>query len=208
MTQYQTPNTSGKGNKKSYIMLHHTATWAWSINWVIAHFKNPTSQASAHYVIDEKWNVHKFNTDDDILWHAGKWTREGIVDEMNRYSIGIELIWPLPGFTDKQKVSLKVLVDELLTKYNISEEKIIRHKDYAPKRKVDVNDALWSSVSPTFYDWKTSFFWKQTQEDTEKSLQARKVTEEVSKLRNLTESQENKDKLHDFNNRVKTTYKI
>ena len=60
---------------------------------------------SAHYVIDTDGAIVACNTDDDILRHAGPSSWDGKTN-INRYIIGIEVIGPLPGFTDAQRVSL------------------------------------------------------------------------------------------------------
>lgn len=146
MIQHYTPNTSGKWNTKEYIVIHHTATGIDTVQWVINGFMWKRI-ASAHYLIDEKWVVHKFNTDSDKLWHAGVSSREW-KEYLNNYSIGIELIWPLPWFTWSQKKALRNLISDLMSKYNIPYNKIIRHKDIAPHRKVDVDDSLrWYDYS-------------------------------------------------------------
>lgn len=90
-----TNNVSPGVNKKKYIILHHTATKYNSLGGVISWFKNPNSFASCHYVVDEKGEITQFNSDDAILWHAGKseWKDEKTIGgSLNYCSIGIEII--------------------------------------------------------------------------------------------------------------------
>lgn len=149
MIQYQTKNSSGKRNSKQFIILHHTGTWEGTaqgcingcINW----------KASFHYLVDENGQIYKFNTDDDVLWHAGVSERKTFKG-MNNYSIGIEVIGPLSGpdqFTDAQRKSVTYLIKKLATDYKIPKENILRHKDIAPGRKVDIYDTFWSTTHTT-----------------------------------------------------------
>gem|GEM_PF-4796532 len=64
----QTKNTSGLGNTKEYIVLHHTGTGEGSLQGVLRTLQHGT--VSAHYVIDTDGSVYALNTDDDILRHA------------------------------------------------------------------------------------------------------------------------------------------
>jgi len=149
-----TTKTSWLGNTKEYIVLHHTGTGEWSLASVLRTFQHGV--VSAHYVIDTDGTIYQFNSDDDILWHAGLSSWEGKTS-LNRYSIGIELIGPLPGFTDAQRKSLRKLVLELLHKYGIWVKNIIRHKDIAPGRKVDPDDSLWAVAFPSFAAYQESY---------------------------------------------------
>lgn len=81
---YTTANTSGKGNTKEYIILHHTATGRDSVQGVINHFLY--GPVSCHYTVDTNGDIYKINTDSDILWHAGQ-SQRGDKVNMNQYSI-------------------------------------------------------------------------------------------------------------------------
>lgn len=207
MDNFKTKNTSWLGNHKSYILLHHTASGRWTAPAVIRQFQSPTSEASAHYIVDEFWKVFSMNTEKDILRHAWAWEWKGIKNNMNSYSIWIEVIWPIDWkseFTDAQRVSVATLIKDIATRNNIPQANVIRHKDYAPKRKVDIYDSRWNRWFKTWWDYVASLF--TTTDDIEKIKQAKVVETEVSKLRDLTKSEENKTKLHDFNERLRATY--
>jgi len=150
-----TKNTSGKSNTKEYIILHHTATWYWSLKGVLNHFVNWS--ASCHYIVDTNWDIFKMNTDDDILRHAWLSSRED-KNSMNNYSIWIEVIWPLPWFTDFQRKAVRLLILDLMSKYNIPYRNIIRHKDVSPKRKVDIYDEFWNTQYSSFKLYQNSFW--------------------------------------------------
>lgn len=138
---YTTTHVSPGINTKDYIVIHHTWTGRGSLDSVIKRFE--TWPVSCHYVIDEHGTIVQFNTDDAILWHAGISTRDG-KKGLNRFSIGIELIGPLPWFTNSQRRSLRDLVVFLLRRYNLDATRLIRHKDISPGRKNDVDDSLWN----------------------------------------------------------------
>lgn len=155
ITQHlQTKNTSGLGNTKEYIVLHHTGTGEDSLQGVLRRLQQGT--VSAHYVIDTDGSIYAFNSDDDILRHAGPSSWDGKTN-LNQYSIGIEVIGPLPGFTDEQRKSLRSLVLDLMQKYSIPSTHIIRHKDIAPRRKVDPDDSLWAVAFPSFAAYQESY---------------------------------------------------
>lgn len=159
LQQLHTANTSGLTNTKEYIVLHHTATGLGSLQSALRTLT--VGKVSCHYVIDTDGAVYKINTDDDVLWHCGESMREGKTD-MNQYSIGIELVGPLPGFTDAQRVSLRLLVIRLMQEYHIPASHILRHKDVAPGRKIDPDDALWDNQYPNYLAYQHSFDTVQT----------------------------------------------
>lgn len=76
---------------------------------------------------------------------------------MNKYSIGIEIIWPLPWFTDEQRKSVREICEFLMQSLNIPKENIIRHKDISPWRKTDVDDSFWNNEYKTFKDYQDSY---------------------------------------------------
>lgn len=75
---------------------------------------------------------------------------------MNRYSIWIEIIGPLPNiwFTQEQRFIVKRLVEHLMKVFNIPKNRVIRHKDIAPGRKTDVADALWADRYMSFDEYR------------------------------------------------------
>ena len=150
----QTKNTSGLGNTKEYIVLHHTGTGEGSLQGVLRTLQHGT--VSAHYVIDTDGSVYALNTDDDILRHAWPSNRDGRTN-LNQYSIGIEIVGPLPGFTDAQRKALRVLVVDLMGKYSIPSTHLIRHKDIAPRRKTDPDDSLWADFFPSYQAYQESY---------------------------------------------------
>lgn len=88
VTYIETPNKDGIYIPQ-YIIMHYTAdtSAASTISW----FKDPASQVSAHLLIDTDGTITQFVPFNDVAWHAGDSTWDGLVS-MNHYSIGIELV--------------------------------------------------------------------------------------------------------------------
>lgn len=162
MKNYDTKNKTAGLNTCEFIILHHTATKENTLNGLISAFTG-ARKVSAHYLIDETGEVHKFWNDKDILWHAwlSKW---GNRTDLNNFSIGIEVIGPLTdgGFTDEQRKSVETLIKELVQKYAIPKENILRHRDIAPGRKYDISDTFWNKTHKTWEDFRDSLFFKKT----------------------------------------------
>lgn len=151
-------HSAGK-NSCQYIVLHHTATKEGTINGVLDGLYRRPDFASCHYCIDINGDVYKIGKDTDILWHAGVSSWKGLTD-MNKYSIGIEVIGPLSngGFTDEQREAIQTLVTELCDTHKIPQDRLIRHKDIAPKRKTDIADTLWNGIAPSWEVWRERLF--------------------------------------------------
>jgi N-acetyl-anhydromuramyl-L-alanine amidase AmpD len=156
-----TQNKSSGTNTCEYIVLHHTATQEGSIQGVLKTLTVSTwdKAVSVHYVVDTNGDVYKIGEDTDILWHAGVSAWQGKTN-MNRYSIGIETVWPLKngGFTDKQRESIKQLLQELCKTHMIDQSRILRHKDVSPGRKIDIVDTFWNWQFATWDAYKESLF--------------------------------------------------
>jgi len=153
----QTKNKSAGKNTCEYICLHHTWSLDWTIKWVLRQLT--VWPVSCHFVIDTNGDIYKIWELTDILWHAGVSEWKG-KENMNQYSIGIEIIWPLPWFTNAQRESVKKLVSKLIKDLNLPVDRIIRHKDIAPGRKTDIDDSFWSDLYKTFTDYQKSYMDK------------------------------------------------
>jgi len=135
---YPTPAEHTYGtNSCEFIIVHHTGTKHGTIKGVLDGLYRRADYASCHYCVDINGDIYKIGNDTDILWHAGvsEW---GGRSDMNRYSIGIEVIG-IDSFTDAQRVSVKKLVRGLMLKHKIQPERVLRHADVAPNRKTDVH---------------------------------------------------------------------
>lgn len=153
----QTKNKTAGVNTCQFIVLHHTATGEETIKGVLNTLTK--GSVSCHYVVDTTGDVYKIGEDRDILWHAGA-SAWGNLTDLNRFSIGIEVIWPLAdgGFTDEQKESVWNLIVELSKKYWIWKWNIVRHKDIAPARKTDIADTFWNKQFKSWDEYKNNLF--------------------------------------------------
>lgn len=153
----QTKNVWKGKNTCEYIVLHNTATGYNTIKWNLRVLLWETERVvSSHYIVDTNGDIYKLANDEQITYHAGisEWDWK---KDMNKYSIGIEIIWPLPWFTNEQRASVRILVSELLKKHNLIPSRIIRHKDISPWRKTDVHDSFWSEEYKTFFAYQSSY---------------------------------------------------
>ena len=132
-------------NTCQYIILHHTGTKEWTIKGVLDWLYRRNDYASCHFVVDINGDVYKIWDPRDILWHAGE-SKWGKLKDMNKYSVGIEVIGPLSDgwFTGEQKLAVRRLIQHLMAVLNIPMTNVLRHKDIAPKRKIDISDTFWN----------------------------------------------------------------
>lgn len=146
-------------NTCEYIVVHHTGTKKGTIKGVLDGLYRRPDYASCHYCVDTNGDVYKIGNDTDILWHAGvsSW---GNKTDMNKYSIGIEVIGPMSdgGFTDEQRLSVKLLIRDLCAAHSIPQKNVLRHKDIAPGRKVDIADTFWNEVVGSWDEWTKQIF--------------------------------------------------
>ncbi len=132
------------------------------------------ARVSIHYILDREGTVYCYIPENRSAWHAGKgeWGGdEKYTNNMNRYSIGIELVGmgsmedmapylsereykaldeSLLGFTDAQYEALKLLVADICERYNIplDRDHVIGHEEYSPKKN-DPGDLFdWSRIIP------------------------------------------------------------
>lgn len=91
ITLSNTDNKWAGGNKPDEIVIHHWDDPAKhpTMQGVIAHFQNPASQVSAHYVVSDD-RVVQMVPESDRAWHALS---------ANSHSIGIEIDPNFPGAT-------------------------------------------------------------------------------------------------------------
>lgn len=149
-----TKNKTRGTNTREYIVLHHTATKDGTIKWVINQLT--VWPVSCHYIVDTNGDIYKIWEHTEILWHAGVSEWKG-KENMNQYSVGIEIIWPLPWFTDAQMIAVRHICEELLKEFKLTPDHIIRHKDIAPGRKTDVDDSFWSNEYKSFSEYQNSY---------------------------------------------------
>lgn len=129
---------SNKVNK--YIVIHYVGAVSTAYNNSV-YFKNVNRSASANYFVDEN-EIYRVVADSDKAWHCGDKLKSGNGGAYNgkctnSNSIGIEMC--CCNNNGKIDVSEEVisntieLVKELMVKYNISIDNVIRHYDVTNK---------------------------------------------------------------------------
>lgn len=122
-------------NTCQYICLHHTWTKEGTIKGVLDGLNKRADYASCHFIVDVNWDCYKIWSPKDILWHAwvSSWWK---LKDMNKYSVWIEVIWPLSngGFTKEQKIAVRRLIQHLMAVLNVplrmcSDIKILHQKE-------------------------------------------------------------------------------
>jgi N-acetylmuramoyl-L-alanine amidase len=113
---------------------------------------DPTSEVSAHYMIDEDGTIWQLVPEDRRAWHAGRSFWAGETD-INSRSIGIELVNPGHGasyrpYPDAQMRALEALAHAICDRHPIPSHRVLGHSDVAPGRKLDPGELFdWRSLA-------------------------------------------------------------
>lgn len=201
--QYTTKKYSKWTNTREYIIVHHTASNLSSpdVN-VVKYLANSPAEVSCHYVVGRDWEVYILASDDKITRHAGQSVWNGRAN-MNRFSIGIEVISDWYSFTEQQKEATKLLIQDLLKKYNLPVTNVLRHADIAPKRKRDIGEKFYEPM--TWVQYQDSL--KQSFSEYELS-KAKSALHGNSELWEATSNQELKKQLNLTNNMIRSYYSV
>ncbi len=132
------------------LVLHYTGmpTGQEALDWL----RNPKSQVSAHYLIEEDGRIFGLVAEDRRAWHAGISHWRGGAD-VNDRSIGIELVNPghefgYRDFAAPQIESLVALSQDILTRHPIPARNLVGHSDVAPGRKTDPGERFpWRDLA-------------------------------------------------------------
>ncbi|MFA6280301.1 MAG: N-acetylmuramoyl-L-alanine amidase [Bdellovibrionales bacterium] len=164
MKRIPSPNYNERAEKTllAYVVLHYTGmrTAAEALD----RLRDPHSEVSCHYMIDEEGGVIQMVEEDHRAWHAGHSCWRGKRD-INSQSIGIELVnkghaFGYTPFPKAQIDSLKALLHDIKSRYSLSPESLLAHSDIAPLRKEDPGElfpwqelaavglSLWPSPTP------------------------------------------------------------
>ena len=147
------PNYSKKTRKNKdikIIVIHYTGMQSRIAS--IKRLVNSRSKVSCHYLIDRKGIILQLVEDNKVAWHAGK-SKWKSYENINRYSIGIELVnkghdFGYEKFTNQQLNKLIKLCLVLKKKYKIKNSNILGHSDIAPLRKKDPGEKFpWKKLS-------------------------------------------------------------
>lgn len=123
-----------------YIVIHYVGAVSTAQNNGI-YFKNTYRGASAHYFVDDN-EIVQIVKDNDRSWHCGDGLKNGKGGKWynkctNSNSIGIEMCCYMNNgkldISEKTITNTIELVKELMAKYNIPVENVIRHFDVTNK---------------------------------------------------------------------------
>ena len=141
LIQQQSPNFNNriKNYEIDMLVLHYTGMV--STQDALERLCNPSTEVSAHYLIDEGGEIYRLVSEERRAWHAGVSSWRGAKD-VNGCSIGIELVNPghefgYRPFPEIQMRSLEMLMRDILSRHSILAHKILGHSDVSPSRKRD-----------------------------------------------------------------------
>lgn len=141
--------TKGNGKQNKYIVIHFVGAVS-SAKANSDYFKSTYRGASAHYFVDDK-DIYRVVRDNDIAWHCGSKHYKHLSCR-NSNSIGIEMC--CYNKNGKLDISENVinrtiqLTRELMAKYNIPVQNVIRHYDVTGKNcpaPMVENPARWNA---------------------------------------------------------------
>lgn len=147
-----------------FIVIHYTGTDGGSALNNGAYFANNVVKTSAHYFVDSDTVVQSV-PDDRVAWHVGAKIYYH-ADARNSNSIGIELcdekkdgkIYPTQKTIDR---ALE-LTRRLMAKYNVPQDRVIRHWDVSHK----LCPGYWCGTEAKDTLWRKEF-WDKLKEDDE-----------------------------------------
>ena len=157
-----------------YIVMHYVGGVSTAYNNA-KYFENVDRQASAHYFVDDN-ETYRVVAEKDIAWHCGT-TGTYYSECRNSNSIGIEMCcFNNNGALDiSESVVNKTiaLVKDLMAKYNIPAENVIRHYDVTRK----ICPAPFVSNTDRWNDFRV----KITREIAPKPTETKKSVEELAR---------------------------
>jgi N-acetylmuramoyl-L-alanine amidase len=137
---YESPNYNDRpeGTTVDTVVIH--ATVLDSLREVIDHFAKEESKVSSHYTIDRDGTIVSHVPENKRAWHAGISRMRDGRENVNDFSIGIELVNRNDGidlFPEAQLQAMRNLLKEIVTRHPIRH--IIPHYACAepPGRKSD-----------------------------------------------------------------------
>ena len=136
---YPSPNFNERPQAPDMIIIHHTHMCPAEL--ALKHLATPESKVSAHYLIDKTGKIYGIVPEEKRAWHAGvsAWKDR---ENLNHYSIGIELDSMGDVFQQTMMEALVWLIRDIRTRYEIPDENILGHSDIAPQRKDDPSEAF------------------------------------------------------------------
>jgi calcineurin-like phosphoesterase family protein len=121
------------------VVIHYTANPQKGANAIANrnYFQSTTTQASAHYIVDDK-NIVRCIPEEEVAWHCGgttltEFAKKEFGGKQNNYLIGIEMCVNSDGDWEKTYKNTVLLVVDILKRYKWDTSKILRHHDLTGK---------------------------------------------------------------------------
>jgi N-acetylmuramoyl-L-alanine amidase len=139
LTELPSPNFDERRAPPDMIILHYTGMQSGEA--AIARLRDPEARVSSHYVVEEDGSLFRLVPEERRAWHAGKSFWKGERD-CNAASIGVEIVnpgheWGYRAFPDAQIETVIRLLDDMRTRWQVPDVRILGHSDVAPDRKED-----------------------------------------------------------------------
>ncbi len=141
MRQAPSPNHDARPDDQPIDMLILHYTGMRSGQAALDRLRDPASQVSSHYVVEDDGTVFQLVAEDRRAWHAGisHWRGNSA---LNGRSIGIEIVNPGHewGYADFPALQLAAVCDlclGILGRHPIPARNVVAHSDVAPDRKQD-----------------------------------------------------------------------
>lgn len=181
--------TSKRSATIRYIVIHYTANKGDTAKNNATYFHNNSVGASAHYFVDES-SIWLSVPETARAWHCGGGLQGSTGHSFynictNNNSIGIEMcLWDKKGNIREGTIETAIaLTKELMAKYNIPADRVIRHWDVTGKQcpapMVGNNNAYWNN------------FKKRIQEEEIDMEELRKLQQQLQALNTQTTQQIN-----------------
>ena len=123
---------AGRAAPIQYIVVHYTANRGDTAKNNASYFARTVTQTSAHYFVDRE-EIWQSVQDGDTAWHCG--SGHPIHPECrNRNSIGVEMCDSVGGVPEAVRANTAAMVRELMDRYQIPPERVLRHFDVTGKR--------------------------------------------------------------------------
>lgn len=157
--------SSRHGNEIKFIVIHDTGNYGKGAN-ALSHyryFNGGNRNASAHYFVDDK-GIIQIIGNSYSAWHCGdKWNRKYATrnDVTNSNSIGIEMCMNQDGNYDVMYRNTVELVKNLMVKFNVPADRVVRHFDASGKSCPDhMRRNNWEKWKKFKEDIKNPIEWK------------------------------------------------
>jgi N-acetylmuramoyl-L-alanine amidase len=135
------PNHSERKNGMSpdMILLHYTGMR--DNEAALRQLCTPQAEVSAHYVVMQDGYIVQLVAEARRAWHAGVSSWAGETD-VNSCAIGIEIANPghdhgYPDFPKRQIAAVTALCRSIMTRHQVTADRVLAHSDVAPTRKQD-----------------------------------------------------------------------